>query len=98
MPTVRCFQMRLSVSSVSYSSTQPGEPLREIVDGPAKNLAILVQSLQCLGVLDLADLVLRHAVRQIAGLRRRDANTPHASAHQKTASYMSNRSSRLRKV
>ena len=25
MLTVRCFQMRLSVSSVSYSSTQPGK-------------------------------------------------------------------------
>ena len=24
MPTVRCFQMRFSVSSVSYSSTRPG--------------------------------------------------------------------------
>ena len=32
MPTVRCFQMRLSVSSVSYSSTLPREALREVVD------------------------------------------------------------------
>ncbi len=67
MPTVRCFQMRLSVSKVSYSSTQLGETLREVVDEVQQRaLTVLVHASDRLGVLDLADLVLRHRVRQIA--------------------------------
>jgi hypothetical protein len=32
IPTVRCFQIRLSVSRVSYSSTSPGKTLGEVLD------------------------------------------------------------------
>ena len=67
MPTRRCFQMRLSVSSVSYSSTYFGKRLREVLDEVEQRpLAVLVQPLQVLLVAVLRRAVLRHGVRQVA--------------------------------
>jgi hypothetical protein len=57
MPTVRCFQMRLSVSSVSYSSTYLREALAEVVDEVEQRaLAVLVQRSMALAFLILLTL------------------------------------------
>ena len=67
MFTVRCFQMRLSVSSVSYSSTQAGKRAANVVDEiEQRALPRFVESVRILLRAPLRGLVLRHRVRQIA--------------------------------
>ena len=67
MPTVRCFQMRFSVRSSSYSSTHLREAIREVVDEiEQRALPVLVQRVELRSAPQLRRLVLRHAVRQVA--------------------------------
>jgi hypothetical protein len=50
MPTVRCFQMRLSVSRVSYSSTYLTKRLAEVFEEvEQRTLAVFVERVDRLG-------------------------------------------------
>ncbi len=67
MLTVRCFQMRLSVSSVSYSSIAAGKRAREIVDEVEQRAGTrVVQAVDFLRAAETRRLVLRQGVRQVA--------------------------------
>jgi hypothetical protein len=67
MPTVRCFQIRLSVSSVWYSSSIHREAIGEILEEVQQAaVARLVELLDRLRILEAVLLVLRHLVGQVA--------------------------------
>ncbi|MNT59744.1 hypothetical protein D3C72_1972770 [compost metagenome] len=98
MPTVRCFQMRLSVSRVSYSSTQAGKRfVKSSMKSSSEPLRFWFMASRALAFLILLTL---YCGMESGRSRYTPPGRKYAACMRapETASYMSNRSSRSRKV
>ena len=97
MPTVRCFQIRFSVSSVSYSSTHAGEALGEVGDEVEQAaLPVLVHPRDRPRIVDRARPGIAASSPAGRGRRRPAGNRRRASARPTPPRSTSIRSSRSR--